>query len=60
MRYYKVTLLDGEILYHESKGSQSDALVLSDLVDKNELDPTNATDAYVEEVTEEEYEENCY
>lgn len=60
MRYYKVTLTNGDVLYHEAKGALSDGKVLRELAEKNELDSADAPGAEVEEITEEEYEENCY
>jgi hypothetical protein len=60
MRYYKITLENGENLYYESKGGLSDSRILRDLVDQGDLDPIDAPTSEVEEINEEEYEENCY
>ena len=61
MKYYKVTLSNGDSLYHESKRSLSDSAVLRELLDLGEMDSADVDDdTAVELVSEEEYEENCF
>jgi hypothetical protein len=61
MKYYKVTLSNGDTLYHESKRSLSDSAVIRELVDFGEIDPADVDDeTEVDQITEDEYEENCF
>lgn len=59
MKYYKLTSDQDETLYLESKFSLSDLAVRKELVTMGEIDPISAALAFVEEIDEIEYEENC-
>ncbi len=60
MKYYKLTNeQDDLLLFLESKNPLSDRAVKRELVDMGELDPVTASESLVEEISEEEYEENC-
>lgn len=58
MKYYKIYDENGEY-YIESKTSLSDKKVKEHAVDYGYMSPFEAAEANVEEVSEDEYEENC-
>lgn len=58
MRYYKVTLENGEELFHESKRSLSEEEVVEEMLEEATLSPVERDDVIdIDEITEEEYEE---
>jgi hypothetical protein len=57
MRYYKVTLENGEELYHESKTSLDNEELLAQMQEQATLSPAEVDDVQdIEEIDEEEYE----
>ena len=57
MRYYKVTLDNGEELFHESKTSLTNDELLTDMQEVATLSPAEVEDVKdIEEIDEEEYE----
>ena len=57
MRYYKVTLENGEELVHESKTSLSNEQLLAQMQEVATLSPAEVDDVRdIEEIDEEEYE----
>jgi len=57
MRYYKVTLADGEELFHESKSSLTNDELLTEMQEVATLSPAEVEDVKdIEEIDEEEYE----
>jgi hypothetical protein len=56
MKYYKVTLDNGEELFHESKTSLSNEQLLKEMQEMATLSPTEIDDVQdVEEIDEDEY-----
>jgi hypothetical protein len=57
MRYYKVTLENGEELLHESKKSLTNERLLAEMQEVATLSPVEVEDVQdIDEITEEEYE----
>jgi len=61
MKYYKVTLENGEELFLESKQSLSEQEVIDGMLEEATLSPVE-TDSVetIDEITEEEYEEGVF
>jgi len=57
MRYYKVTLDNGDQLYHESKSSLDNEELIEQMLEQATLSPAETEDVEsIEEIDEEEYE----
>jgi hypothetical protein len=57
MRYYKVTLQNGEELFHESKNSLTNERLLAEMQEVATLSPVEVEDVQdIDEITEDDYE----
>ena len=57
MKYYKVTLDNGDQLYHESKSSLDNEELIEQMLEQATLSPAETEDVEsIEEIDEEEYE----
>ena len=59
MKYYKVTLQNGDQLYHESKNSLDPEELMEQMQEQSTLSPVEADEIEsIEEITEDEYEDS--
>lgn len=60
MKYYQITDTDQDIHYLESKTELSDRAVREEAIERGILTPIDAHSSLVEEISEEDYEDNCF